>query len=151
MARKRMLSPEFFTSATMNGLPMQTMLTFAGIWCWVDDFSRGEDDESLVKASVWPRRQSVKEKHVRADMDRLADVGVLCQYTVCGVRLIHVTSWAEHQKISHPTKSKLPPCEVHEPEAWLEFLNNDDPALHKFRTDARFTPEPLRNHSGTTP
>ena len=134
MARKRMLDPEFFLSATMNALSMQTMLTFAGFWCFADDFGRAEDDESLVRASVWPRRKSMTDKKVRTDLDILADAGPLCQYTVCDVRLIHATSWKEHQSISHPTKSKLPPCEKHEPEAWFAFLETTDPALHKFRS-----------------
>jgi hypothetical protein len=134
MARKRMMSPNFFISATMNALPMQTMLTFAGFWCFADDFGRAEDDESLVRASVWPRRKCMTDKKVRADLDALVDAGPLCQYTVCSVHLIHATSWEEHQTIGHPTPSKLPPCEKHEPEAWEAFLISTDPALHKFRS-----------------
>jgi len=134
MARKRMMSPNFFTSATMNALPMQTMLTFAGFWCMADDFGRAEDDESLVRAAVWPRRKGMTDKKVRVDMDALVDAGPLCQYVVCDIRLIHATSWKEHQSISHPTPSKLPPCEKHEPEAWFVFLESTDPALHKFRS-----------------
>lgn len=141
MARKRMIAPEFFISGTMNGLDVQTMVTFAGIWCWADDFGRGEDDETLVKAAVWPRRRSVTERKVRADMDALRDAGVLCQYVVNGERLVHVTAWREHQSISHPTKSKLPPCQFHEPEAWAAFLMNEDPSLVKFRSDSGAAPE----------
>lgn len=141
MARKRMIAPEFFISRTMNDLSVQTMVTFAGIWCWADDFGRGEDDETLVKAAVWPRRRGVTEKKVRADMDALIACGVLCQYAVNGHRLLHVTSWHEHQKISHPTKSKLPPCPEHESEAWSAFQVNDDHALHKFRSDSGNSPE----------
>lgn len=147
MARKRMISPEFFTSSTMNALPIQTMLTFAGIWCWADDFGRGEDDEKLVRASVWVRRPSMTEKRVRADMDALAATEALCQYLVNDIRLIHVTSWNEHQKISHPAKSKLPPCQIHESEAWAAFLMNTDAALHKFRSDSGATPANLRRIS----
>ncbi len=147
MARKRMLSPEFFISGTMNDLSVQTMVTFAGIWCWADDFGRGEDDETLVKAAVWPRRRAVTETKVRADMDALVAREVLCQYRVVGHRLIHVVSWKEHQSISHPTKSKLPPCEIHEPEAWALFLINSDPALHKFRADSGTAPERIRRVS----
>jgi len=147
MARKRMLSPNFFTSATMNDVSMQTMLTFAGIWCWADDDGRGEDDETLVKAAVWPRRRAVTEKKVRADMDLLAAKEVLCRYTVCDVRVIHVVAWTEHQSISHATVSKLPPCELHEPEAWAMFLLSDDPSLHKFRNDSGEVPEWFRTDS----
>jgi len=84
MGRKRMLSPEFFTSATMNALPMQTMLLFAGFWCFADDKGRGEDDENFVAASVFPRRPYMSAKRVRADLDKLTAAGVLCRYS-CGV------------------------------------------------------------------
>lgn len=147
MARKRMLSPEFFLSRTLNDLPVQTMVTFAGIWCWADDFGRGEDDETLVKAAVWPRRRSMTEAKVRADMDALVGKSVLCQYAIEGHELIHVVNWREHQKISHPTKSKLPPCPEHEPEGWASFLMDDDPALAKFRNNSGAAPENIRRVS----
>lgn len=147
MARKRMLAPEFFTSATMNAVSVEAMVTFAGIWTWADDFGRGEDDETLIKAAVWPRRRAVTEKKVRAYIDELIETRVLCAYVVNGIRLLHVTSWREHQKISHPTKSKLAPCQEHEPEAWSAFAIDNDHALEKFRSDSGKTPEWIRSVS----
>lgn len=141
MARKRMIAPEFFISATMNALSVESMLTFAGIWCWADDFGRGENDETLVKAAIWPRRRAMTERKVRASMDELISSRVLCAYSVNGVELIHVTSWHEHQKISHPTKSKLAPCQEHEPEAWAAFAIDGDHSLAKFRSDSGTAPE----------
>lgn len=54
MARKRMLSPEFFISAPVNRLSYTAMITFAGLWCYFDDFGRGEDDAALVMARRMP-------------------------------------------------------------------------------------------------
>ena len=147
MARKRMLSPEFFTSGTMNDLPIEAAFTFAGIWCWADDYGRGEDDETMVKAAIWPRRRKFTERVVRSHMDALIEAGVLCAYSVNGIRLIHVVSWSEHQKISHPTRSKLAPCRYHHPEAWELFVKSADSALHKFRSDSGTAPEFLRRAS----
>jgi len=147
MARKRMIHPDFFISATMNDVQPHTMLTFAGIWCWADDYGRGENDESLVKAAVWARRRTMTEKKVRADMDALTARGVLCEYEVNGHRLVHVTNWSEHQKVSHPTDSKLPPCPAHEPDEFEEFGRQSDPATDKFRTGSRGVRENLRSAS----
>lgn len=147
MARKRMIHPDFFESATMNALPIPTMMTFAGIWCWADDYGRGEDDEALVKAAVWPRRRSMTEKKVRESMDQLAEAGVLCRYEVAGHALLHVTSWREHQKVSHPSKPKVPPCPHHEPDAWEEFVNATDSPREKFRQPSGGPRERLRNVS----
>ena len=147
MARKRMVKPEFFTSATMNELPIETMVTYAGMWCWADDDGRGEDDAAMVKAAVWPRRRKITERVVRTHMDALVAAEVLCAYSVNGIPLVHVVAWDEHQSISHPTKSKLAPCREHEPDAWDEFLNEEGTARHKFRTDSGEVPEWTRRAS----
>lgn len=147
LARKRMLSPEFFTSRTMNELPIQTMLTFAGLWCYVDDTGRGEDDTVMVKAAIWPRRKAIKEAKVEADLALLDQRFLVCRYSVGGVDLLHVVNWAEHQKISHPAKSKLAPCRHHEPAAWEFFRTDDDPALDKFRRGSGGTPEGVGSDS----
>lgn len=146
MARKRMMHPAFFTSAAMNDLPITAMVTFAGIWCWADDYGRGEDDPALVKAAVWPRRRSMSEKKVAADLDGLADQGVLCRYEVAGHGLIHVVNWREHQTVQHPTPSKLPPCEAHQPDEWAAFMESDDPRTEKYRV-SRTSHENLRRTS----
>jgi len=147
MARKRMIHPDFFTSATLNALPIPTMTTFAGTLCYVDDYGRGENDEALVKAAVWPRRRSMGEKKVREALDELVESDVLCAYVIAGHSLFHVVSWREHQSVSHPTPSKLPPCPNHEPEAWEEFMNDSDPSREKFRSGSGATRERLRNVS----
>lgn len=147
MARKRMIHPSFFESATMNALPVPTMLTFAGVWCWVDDFGRAEDDESLAKAAIWPRRRAITERKTRAMLDELAESAVVCKYVVTGHRLLHVVNWREHQTVSHPTKSKLPPCPAHEPAEWDAFMEDSDPATDKFRVDSGAIREGLRNVS----
>lgn len=142
-----MIHPDFFVSATMNELPYTAMLTFAGVWCWADDYGRGEDDPALVKAAVWPRRRAMSEKKVEADLDALVDAEVLCRYEVTGHALIHVTNWREHQKVQHPTRSKLPPCPAHEPDAFAAFMEDDDPATDKFRVDSKAVREGLRSAS----
>ena len=147
MARKRMLAPEFFTSSTMNALPLEVTVTFAGIWCWADDYGRGEDDEAMVKAAVYPRRRKFTEKIVRNHMDALVEAGVLCAYSVNGIGLVHVVSWNEHQTISHPAKPKIAPCQEHEAEAWDKFVSDTDTARHKFRNPSGELPEFVRRAS----
>lgn len=131
-----MLSPDFFTSKTLNELPVEAMVTFEGIWCFADDYGRAEDDEVMVKAQVWARRKSVTEKKVGLYLDQLVDKRVLCRYTVAGFPLMHVVNWDEHQKVSHATPSKFPGCPRHEPEAWEAFRSGLDPTLEKFRSDS---------------
>ena len=79
MARKRMLSPVFFTSAPVNNLTYTAMITFAGLWCYFDDYGRGEDHAALVKAAVWPRRRQMTERKVAADLNLIAAEQLTCR------------------------------------------------------------------------
>lgn len=138
-----MIHPAFFLSRTMNDQPVTTMMTFAGIWCWADDYGRGEDDPTLVKAAVWARRKSMTEAKVAQAMNALVADGTLCRYEVGGVGIIHVTHWKEHQTVSHPTPSKLPPCPIHQADDYEKFLSGSDPATERFRNVSRNLPERL--------
>jgi hypothetical protein len=151
MARKRMLQPSFFTSGPVNNLTYTAMITFAGLWCYFDDYGRGEDHAALVKASVWPRRRAHTEKHVANDLDLIAAEHLICRYQVSGVRLIHSPNWNEHQKISHRTPSKLPPCPAHEPAEYDFYLHESGDGRDRFRNGSGKAPETLANSSGRAP
>ena len=148
MARKRMLSPEFFTSGPVSRLPVTAIITFAGLWCYFDDYGRGEDNADLVKAAVWPRRITHTTRKVTADLDAIAAEGLVCRYQSAGVAIIHSPSWNQHQKISHRTASKLPPCPVHEPGLYEFFLTESGDGLDRFRNGSGTAPEPIGKHSG---
>lgn len=136
-----MIHPEFFTSATLARLDPRTLVTFAGLWIYCDDFGRGEDDASFVAAAVWPRRHDIGAAEVEADLTELAAVGVLCRYRVgtdmgtdlWTTPLFHLPSWFEHQKVSHPTPSKLPPCHSCEGTLFREWYRGNDTATERFR------------------
>ena len=151
MARKRMLSPEFFSSAPVNRLPIPAAMTFAGVWCYLDDFGRGEDDAALIKAAVWPRRSTQTVQRTGKDLDLIAAENLICRYEVGGTALIHSPSWKEHQKISHPTPSKLPPCPEHEPDEYAAYLRQRGDGRDRFRNDSGGSPVSLVNSSGRPP
>ena len=151
MARKRMLSPEFFISAPVNRLPFTAMITFTGLWCYFDDFGRGEDDAALIKAAVWPRRRAHTEAKVAQDVAAIEAEELICRYQVDGTRVIHSTSWDEHQKISHKTPSKLPPCPVHEPDDHAAYLRLHPSKLRALRNSSGTAPEKLGNDSRPPP
>jgi hypothetical protein len=148
MARKRMLAPEFFTSRTIDEMSIQAAMGFAGLWCYVDDYGRGEDDLSLLKSAIWPRRRSITEAKIATDRARWVELRVVCRYEVSGFPLLHVESWLEHQKISHPTESKLPPCPRHDPALFAVFLRDSGGPLDKYRRDSGNAPERLHDSLG---
>jgi hypothetical protein len=103
MARKRMLSPEMFTSRSVNALPVATRWTWAGLLCYLDDYGYGEDEPALVKADVWPRDDSYTTQQVAGDLDQLTEAGNLCRFVCCDKPQIHAPKWTDYQKVQHPS------------------------------------------------
>jgi hypothetical protein len=150
VARKRMISPEFFTSHAINSLRIDAAMTFAGLWCYADDYGRAEDDVDLIKAAVWPRRRDQSINRIRQHLDDLEQRGLICRYTVNDFALLHCPSWSEHQKLNRPTPSKMPPCPIHEARDYDEFLNASDSAREKYRNVSRLAHESLMSVSRLT-
>lgn len=116
--RIRTLKREFFESPTVMSLPsFRTVLTFAGLICvMADDKGRLRDDADLIKAGVWPKRRDVTPDDVAEDLTILSchlrtakTSGLIVRYEKKGMKCIWIPSFNEHQRISHPTPSKLPP------------------------------------------
>jgi hypothetical protein len=108
MARIRSIKPDFFKSATIARLTYRARLTFEGLWCLADDQGRLAADTRVIAGELWPQEDDVTWREVAADVDALLTLGLLREYTADGKVYLEVSSWTEHQKISKPTKSKLP-------------------------------------------
>lgn len=108
MARIRTFKPSFFTSESVADLSFRARLTWLGLWTHCDDEGRCKDNEKLIKAAVWPL-DDVSVDDVIDDLAELEDKGRITRYVVEGKTFIQVTNWYEHQRISRPTPSLLPP------------------------------------------
>lgn len=107
MARIRTIKPEFFTSDTVAQLSLRARLTFIGLWTYCDDFGRGRDNVRLIKAAVWAL-DDVTTTEIEKDLQELADLRLILRYSVFDKGYLSISSWPEHQKVSHPTESKIP-------------------------------------------
>lgn len=121
MARIRTIKPELLTSRNVSTYSDALFRTFVGLFCYVDDAGRGENDPEFIKAEIAPRIKSKTPKVIAGHVDELAagEDPPLCCYEVSGVPYLHLVNFvqgAKHQRINRPTKSKLPPCPIHEPE-----------------------------------
>lgn len=108
MPRIRTIKPEFFTSETVADLPMRARLTWIGLWTYCDDFGRCRDNVKLIKAAVWAL-DDVSLSHIEKDLTDLQACGLVYRYEVAGKVYLQITNWSEHQRVSHPTVSKIPP------------------------------------------
>src|SRR5258708_4635557 len=144
MARIRSIKPEFFTSAAMARQPLSARLTFIGLWTYVDDNGVGLDNERLVLAALWPLEEDVIAtlQRTREALRSLARAGHVKRYRSDSGAFLYITSWKEHQKVSHPRKPRYP----HPSEPGVTCANTDTPEI--LASHSGGMPEPLRPEQG---
>ena len=119
MARIRSSKPEWWSKMKWCGLPRDIRFTYKGIWeVMVDDEGRFQADPRLVKAAVWPLDDDITPTIIAAWLEEIARVPVtvadastapaIAFYESGGIRYGFLPGFVKHQKISHPTPSKLP-------------------------------------------
>jgi hypothetical protein len=117
MARIRTIKPSIFSSETVCSWPIPVRWTFAGLFTYMDDAGRARDEPRLIKAELYPLDDAMTIHKIEKHLEMIAKDGPLCRYLFDGTPLMHIISWTEHQRIAHPTPSKIPPCPTHEPDA----------------------------------
>lgn len=127
MARIRSIKPEVRKSRTVSSWPRDVRLLWIYLWGYLDDEGRGEDDLQLIKAECFPRDRDVTEKKLDAWIQIIAttksyedDQPPICRYDVDGIGYLHAPKWKQHQRISHPLESRIPPCPTHGAEDELD-------------------------------
>lgn len=114
MARIRTIKPSMYSSLTVCAWPVPIRWTFAGLFTYVDDDGRGLDETRLIKSELYPLDDAMTPRKIEQHLCVISESGPLCRYEVDGLRLLHITSWGEHQRINRPTPSKIAPCPIHE-------------------------------------
>ena len=109
MARIRSIKPDAFHSDTLSQVPRGVRWTFAGLWTYCDDEGRGRDNLRLIQAALYPLDNDVTLEVLADDLKQLESIGAIHRYSADGRDYLHIPGW-EHQKVSHPTASKLPLC-----------------------------------------
>ena len=136
MARIRTVKPDFFDSGTLAKISRNARLTFVGLFTLADDEGRLRDLPKKIAGELFPYDDDVTAAQITTWLDELASVGSLVRYSVRGDKFMAIPSWRNHQKIDHPTASRIPaPPEV-------EITENSQVAL-----DFYASPETLANDS----
>lgn len=119
MARIRSAKPEWWSKEKWAAVPRDVRFTYKGIWeVMTDDDGRFQADARLIKAQVWPLDDDITAKKIEKWLPQLAAITVtergghrspaIVLYEVDGIRYGYLPGFVKHQKISHPTPSKLP-------------------------------------------
>ncbi|MFE5368127.1 hypothetical protein [Streptomyces mirabilis] len=153
MARIRSIKPEMRTSITVSLWPREVRYFFILLWGYLDDYGRGVDDELLIASDCFPRDRDVTPEVIDGWLEAIAEAGPLCRYEVDGRTYLHAPNWREHQKPSHPTRSKIPPCPDDEPDDFKKWRDLNPQRLRnrsrKSREEFQKIPETPAGPSGS--
>jgi hypothetical protein len=109
MARKRMISPEFWEDETLGECTRDERLLFMGLISNADDEGRGRANAKLVKANIFPYDEDISSKDIKKMMSNLASKKFIVLYSVDGQEFYWVRTFKKHQSVNRPQESKLPP------------------------------------------
>ena len=109
MARSRTIKPHFLHSSSMRKVSLGAELTFVRLWLLADDAGRVEDSPKphVLPTKLYPGRDDVHGE-VAGWLEELERVGCIVGYRVKDRPYLRVVNWRKHQRISHPTPSRLP-------------------------------------------
>src|SRR5439155_25851448 len=106
MGRIRTIKPEFTQDEELSSLPAETHLLAAGLLCYSDDDGFFNANHGLVKASVFPLRETSVSIHEM--LTQLSGIGFIrLGIAADGKHYGHVKKFTEHQRVNRPTPSKI--------------------------------------------
>src|ERR1017187_10161423 len=111
MGRIRSIKPEFTQNESLSALPAETHLFAVGLLCYADDEGYFNANLGLVKASVFPLRETSLPIH---DMfTQLGRIDFIRLGTAAdGKRYGRIVKFADHQRVNRPTASKIKTLDV---------------------------------------
>jgi hypothetical protein len=106
MARIRTIKPEFWKHEDLSALPEATHILAAALLNYADDFGYFNANPALVKAECSPLREP--SVSIPESLRSLQEAGYI-EVGTCpkGRRYGRVVNFRGHQKVSHPTESKI--------------------------------------------
>jgi hypothetical protein len=109
MARIRQFKPGFFTDDKVGRLSRDARLFFFGVLSEADDEGRLVDAPKRLAGVIYPFDEDVTPKKVERWINELEAQQMVLRYQHEGGRFLYVRKFKDHQKMSHPTPSTLPP------------------------------------------
>lgn len=116
----RIIKESICTSETLNQLTDFEERFWHRLIVNCDDFGRFDARPAVLKARLFPLRESLTHKNITDALNRLASVGLIELYTVDGKPFLRVVTWERYQRI-RAKKSKFP-----QPDSSCRQMTADD-------------------------
>lgn len=147
MARKRMISPEIWTSQDFSELSNFEKIVFISLFSHADDEGRGVAEASFISSMTFPFEKNRRDADIEKALQKIALKMSVQFYLVKGRKYYVMTSWKRWQKIDKPSKSKLPPPpSVGEGGGILETENFDEYSSNGSRTLDELSSNEIENN-----
>lgn len=105
MARIRTIKPEFWSHEGLARCSRDARLLFIGLFNVVDDEGRARAAPVYIHGAVFPYDEDLK---ITPLLDELERGGFIQRYESEEERFLFIRGFREHQKIDHPSASRLP-------------------------------------------
>jgi hypothetical protein len=106
MARIRSIKPGFWQDSRLSRFPALTRLVYICLWSMSDDYGRIEGDAETVWHFGFPRE---KPEDISRALANLREASRVVPYRgQDGIDCLFLPYFNKHQKIDHPTESKIP-------------------------------------------
>lgn len=107
MARIRSIKPEFPQSESIGRLSRDARLLFIQIWTLVDDEGRTRAASRMLASLLYPYDDDARDL-IGDWLNELEAEKCLVRYEADGTQYLEICNWLKHQKIDHPSPSRLP-------------------------------------------
>jgi hypothetical protein len=111
MPRIRTVKPEYPRHRKTRSVCRDARLLNIHLWNLADDEGRLQELPQWIIGEVYPDDEDVSPGTLREWLQELSNAGLIHRYEVSGERYIQCHDFNDHQAISHPRKSDLPPLE----------------------------------------
>lgn len=108
MARIRTIKPKFFTSPDTAKLSYQARILFIAMWCWADDYGKGETNLNGLLGLAFPESDDLERKDVQRLCSEVQNACDVEFYIVEERAYYAIPSWDKHQKTQRQAKSDIP-------------------------------------------
>lgn len=103
----RIIKESICTSDSIDQLSWFEEALFYRLIVNCDDYGRFDGRPAIIKNRLFPLKDKVTVKSVEDSMIRMATIGLVVRYEVCGKPYLWLPTWESHQRIRNQ-KSKYP-------------------------------------------
>ncbi|MBQ7119852.1 MAG: hypothetical protein IJO09_06520 [Oscillospiraceae bacterium] len=109
MPRKRMISPELWSSEGFGNLSTFAKVVYIGLISSADDEGRGRCKPSLLRSTLFPYDERLRTSDIDRALEEIEQHTSTMLYTYDGQRYYFLRNWKKWQKIDKPSRSQIPP------------------------------------------